>query len=416
MDVIFLLNYFRELALLPKGVKQFLMSEPFLGIAFGLHALLFNLHLIAHHVSEVEIGKIIAIGSIVIALFAIPFGLIADRIGRKKILVSGLFFITVSFYLISFGSTYLQFLVAQVIMSFGMSMMISAEIPLLFKYCHTKKEQTQTYNMMFAVFTLFIGVGTLLGGYIPLLLDATREHYQGTMIVMSISLTIVTLARFFLPDEQHANRKKDLDHFRMNIKQITPSKKVLIYVGFSVFAGAAFAILIPFLNILVKFRMDWTDPMVAILLTFNGFCLFLASFFTPYLLDRWGLRKLSYLLFFLTIITSFLLATVLPVPLFILFFLFRNGVFTALFNAIEGQAMQATNDKERSLHASLRSIGRSFGATIAAYIAGFILAAGNYWLPFLLSGVIITSAYLYYKYLMLEHLEHDLKAEETYEG
>lgn len=409
MDVILLLNYFKELALLPKGVKQFLMSEPFLGIAFGLHALLFNLHLIAHHVTEIEIGKIIAIGSIVMAIFAIPFGVIADRIGRKNILVSGLFFISLSYYLISFGTTYSHFLVAQLVLSFGMAMMISAEIPLLFNYCKSRKEQTQTYNMMFAVFTLFVGVGTLLGGYLPLLLDASRVHYQGTMTVMAISLSIVTLARFFLPNEQHFDREANPDPFQINLKNSTPSKKVLIYVGFSVFAGAAFSMVFPFLNILLKFRFDWTDLMVAILLTFNGFCLFLASFFTPYLLERWGLRKLSFLLFFLTIITSLLLAAVLPISIFIMFFLFRNGVFTALFNVIEGQAMQATNDKERSLHASLRSIGRSVGATFAAYIAGFILAAGNYWLHFLLSGLIIISAYFYFKYFMIDRLEQDLR-------
>jgi DHA1 family multidrug resistance protein-like MFS transporter len=406
-----MLNYLRELALLPRGVKQFLMSEPFLGIALGLHGLLFNLHLLAHHVTEVEVGKITALGSIVMAVFAIPFGVIADRIGRKKILASGLSFITISYYLIAFGSSYYEFIIAQFILSFGLSMMISAETPLLFKYCHTKKEETQTYNMMFAVFTLFVGVGTLIGGFLPQVFDATRDDYQGTMIVMAISMTIVTVARFFLPDENHVKREQNGNRFRVTLKQVFPSKKVLIYVGFSVFAGAAFAILIPFLNIIVKFRLDWTDPVVAILLTFNGFCLFLASFFTPYFLEKWGLRRLSFLLFFFTIVTSLLLAFVLPLSVFILFFLLRSGVFTALFNLVEGQALQATKDEERSLHASYRSIGKSLGSTIAAYIAGFILAAGNYWLPFLLSGIVVALAYFYYRHLMYDHLIEDLREE-----
>jgi DHA1 family multidrug resistance protein-like MFS transporter len=409
LDVIIVLNYLRELALLPRGVKQFLMSEPFLGMAFGLYALLFNLHLLAHHITEIEIGKIIAIGSIVMALFAIPFGMIADRIGRKKVLVSGLCFITLSHYLIAFGSSFYHFMLAQIILSFGMSMMISAETPLLFKYCKTKKEETQTYNMMFAVFTLFVGAGTLIGGYLPQIFDATRADYQGTMTFMAISITIVTIARFFLPDEEHVKKEKDDKRFQFHIKQAFPSKKVFIYVGFSVFAGASFSFLMPFLNIIVKFRLDWSDPMVAILLTANGFCLFLASFFTPYLLEIWGLRRLSFLLFFFTISTSLLLFLVLPLSIFILFFLFRNGTFTALFNLIEGQSMQATEDEERSLHASYRSIGKSLGTTLAAYAAGFILAAENYWLPFLLSGIIIAFAYFYYRYLMLERLEEDLK-------
>jgi MFS transporter, DHA1 family, multidrug resistance protein len=391
------------------------LSEPFLGMAFGLHALLFNLHLLAHQVTEVEIGSITAIGSLVMALVAIPFGILADRIGRKKVLVSGLSIITVSHYTIAFGSTFEHFLLAQFILSFGMAMMIAAEIPLLFKYCQTSKQETQTYNMMFAVFTFFTGLGTLIGGYLPRLLDGQHEHYQGTMIFMAITMTIVTLARFFLPEEGKIVPKKEEEkhRFKLTFKNIMPNKKLLIYAGFSVFSGAAFAFLIPFFNIIIKFRLEWTDSNVAILLTLNGLILSLASFMTPYLLDKWGLKRVSFALFALTISASFLLALTIPLSLFLVFFIMRSGVFTALFNVIEGQALQATDDRERSLHASLRSIGRSLGATAAAYIAGIILGLGNYWLPFFASGFVVFLAFFYFQLFMLKPLQYDLEKKDV---
>ncbi len=408
-------EYLQELSVLPKGVKQFLLSEPFLGMAFGLHALLFNLHLLAHQVNEVEIGKITAIGSLVMALVAIPFGILADRIGRKKVLVSGLTIITISHYFIAFGSSFEHFLIAQFILSFGMAMMIAAEIPLLFKYCHTNKQETQTYNMMFAVFTFFTGLGTLIGGYLPQLLDGGHEHYQGTMIFMAISMTVVTIARYFLPDEGKAAPKNEGEkhRFKLTFKNVMPNKKLLIYAGFSIFSGAAFAFLIPFFNIIIKFRLDWTDANVAILLTANGLILSIASFMTPYLLDKWGLKRVSFALFVLTISASFLLALTIPLSVFLVFFIVRSGVFTALFNVIEGQALQATDDRERSLHASLRSIGRSLGATTAAYLAGIILGLGNYWLPFLASGIVVLLAYFYFHLFMLKPLQCDLDKKEV---
>ncbi|GGK14047.1 multidrug efflux MFS transporter NorA [Caldalkalibacillus thermarum] len=399
-------GYISELLSLPRGVKQFLLSEPLLGIAFGLYTLLFNLHLLGVNMTEVEIGKLTALGTFAMAVFAIPCGLLADRVGRKKILVSGLGLIAASYYIIACGSFFHQFLLAQLVWALGMAMMLSAEIPLLFAYCQTKKQQTQTYNMMFAVFTLFTGLGTMLGGLLPRWLDPAHEHYRGTMLVMAATMTLVTLARSFLPAEQQTRSR--CGQYRFSFKQSIPSRHVLIFVGFSFFAGAAFSVLVPYFNIIVKFRLEWSDTAVAALLTLNGLVLSAASFLTPYLLERWGLRRISFILFVLTVASSVILAIFLPVWLFIAFFLLRSGAFVAWFNVVEGQSMQTTPDEERSMHASLRSITRNLGSTAAAYLGGIILAYENYWLPFLLSGAVVLGAYIYYRVLMLHSMEKEL--------
>ncbi|PYZ95105.1 hypothetical protein CR194_06210 [Salipaludibacillus keqinensis] len=409
-------TYIKELWQLPSGVRKFLGSEPFLGIAFGLNQLLFNLHMLSHGVSEVQIGTILAMGTLIVALGAIPFGIIADKYGRKRVLVSGLYAIAIGHLVMALGTDITHFATGKASVSLGMSMMISTEIPLLFRYCKTKKQQTQTYNLMFAFFTMFIGLGTLLGGYLPSLIDTNHDHYQNTLLVMTVSMTIVATARLFLPYEGDRPRKEIKERHSLSwfkkMLQYRPSKHTLIFVGFSVFAGMSHAVLIPYYNVILTFRFEWSDTLVAWLLTANGFVASLTALSIPILLEKWGLKRVAYAMFFLSIITTILLALVLPLTAFIFFFLLRNGGFNSLNNVVEGKAMEATGDEERSLHAALRLIGKNIGSTIGAYLTGFVLAAQNYYLPFLLSALILTMAFIYFRWIMLKPLEADLKSYE----
>jgi DHA1 family multidrug resistance protein-like MFS transporter len=407
-------NYLKELSRLPLGVKQFLYSEPLLGIALGMFAFLLNLHLLQQGVNEIEIGYLTSLNMMVMGLSAIPFGMMADRMNRKVILVTGLFLIGASYFATGIGTTFAHFAIGQILGALGVSMMVSSEIPLLYHYCKSRREETQTYNMMFAIFTLFTGVGTLLGGYLPDWLPKGDSKYESTLYVIGILVCIIGIIRSFLPSPEPAitentvtanegvkeNRNKGW--FQM------PSRNVLLFVGFSFFAGGTFGFLIPFLNVIIKFRLNWSDEWVSILLTLNGFILFIASFFTPMLLDRLGLRKSAYILLAGTMITTLLLALQLPWAGFVVLFLLRNGGYMAAVNLLEGQSLQATKNTERGLHSGMRSVARSSASTIAAFIAGYILNLKDYLTPFLLTGVLLVISLLYVHFLMLQRLEEEL--------
>ncbi len=399
-------SYIRELRQLPPGVRRFFMSEPFLGAAFGLFQLLFNLHMLAYGVTEVEIGTILAAGTLMMAAAAVPAGLTADRIGRKPVLVTGLLLITAGHAAAAFGTTLAAFMGAQLLISVGMAMMVSTEIPLLYNYCRNPRQQTQTYNLMFALFTMFIGLGTLAGGYLPALFgEGGGAGYQQTMLVMAACTAVTAVSRMFLPAE---TREKQQGWGWSSIASQRPSRNTMKYIGFSLIAGAAHGLLIPYYNVILAFRFEWTDTMIAWLLTGTGVIASLTAFAAPVLLDKWGVRKVSVVLLIQAVLTTFLLATLLPLAVFLLFFLFRHGSFLTFVNVIEGKAMEATKDSQRSLHASLRMIGRNLGTAAGSYAAGFLLAAQAYGSIFLWTAVLIAASGIYFYWVMLPSLEDDL--------
>lgn len=417
-------TYLIELTRLPLGVRQFLYSEPLFGIAMGMFAFVLNFHLLDTGLDEIQIGQLTSLHMLVMGASAIPFGLLADRGNRKHVLVAGLLLSGLSLILIGFSSDFNSFVVAQILHALGMSLLISAEIPLLYNYCTSRKEETRTYNMMFAIFTLFTGLGTLLGGLLPEWLPKGETKYEATVYVTGALVLLVGTIRVFLPPDRRvkrilspippspkphpSGRRMSMVQFWRNRWDRMPSKNVFLFVGFSFFAGGSFGFLIPYFNVIVKFRMDWPDEWVSALLTVNGFFLFLASFFTPLLLDRWGLRKASYVLLGGTTLMTLLLAVHLPMAGFVLLFLLRNGGYMAAVNLLEGQSLQATKDEERGLHAGMRSVARSAASTMAAFATGYILSMKNYTLPFTLTGILLALSFAYVFFLMIDKLEKEL--------
>ena len=82
---------------------------------------------------------------------------------------------------------------AQLIVSIGFTLVEITEIQLLFYYSRSKREETQAYSFMFAVFTAFTGVGTLLAGYLPKWIDSSGIGYQNTLLVTSSGFCSISL-------------------------------------------------------------------------------------------------------------------------------------------------------------------------------------------------------------------------------
>lgn len=398
--------YIDEVTHLSSGVRRFIASEALLGIAIGLYALVFNLHLLDIGFDEAGIGKITSMGTLIIGIFSIPIGLLTNYFGRKKLLVSGLTFMGIGYLGIGFGQEPTTFYISQIIASIGISMLITSEIQLLFYYSRSKKEETKAFSMLFAMFTFFMGIGTLLGGFLPNLLGGRTTVYQSTIIIAALLVLSSALVRgVLLP----AEKSRDIDHRPSlslgEMKRQLKNKRIWLFAFFTFLIGASYAIVVPYFNIILKFRFTLNDELISLLLTINGLFLFLGSFFMPYFLERWGDRKTYFILYITTIAVSLVLFINVPIGVFSMLLFTRGGSFTMLNNLIDSQTMQAIADEDRNIFAGLRVVFRSVGSAIANLSAGIILNYKNYSLPFLISGLLLLSSFIFYITLIAPQFE-----------
>ncbi|MGG3510390.1 MFS transporter [Paenibacillus lautus] len=392
--------YIKDLLQLSTGVRRFLISEAFYGIGIGLYTLVLNLHLLFRGLREDEIGALVSMGILIMGVLAIPVSLLANRTGRKKLLVTGVFFIAAGNVLFAVSDDLLWFYAAQILVSTGLTLVETTEIQLLFHYCRSRKEEARAFSLMFAVFTAFTGLGTLAAGYISKGFEGSRG-YEVSLLLTGLVLVLHGVIRaFWLPSE-----RRDLDEeaptvsSSKGISRLTrplSSGTLWLFAVFTALLGGCIAMTGSFLNVIVKFRLDWMDDQVSLILAIGAILLFICSLMTPYVMERFGYNTAIISVFIVNMLLFAALYMILPVWLFVGLFLLRGGGVTMLSNLLDSLLMSAFNEKERNLYAGMRSVFRSLGSSGATFVAGLILARQDYRLPFLATAGVLLLCGLYY--------------------
>lgn len=392
-------KYLADLFDITVGARRFIITEAFFGLSVGIFTMLLNLHLLALNLNEKKIGEILSTGNLVVGFACIPAVLLANRFGRKMMLSIGAAFMSAGYFLYGFNQEIWALYFAQIILSCGITFVITTEIQLLFSYCRSKSEETKCYNLIFATFTLFVGVGTLIGGYLPQFFSGFTTSYQGPIFCASFILFITCILRgTWLPIDPIKEKLSEVDKKLVHNKDKNRLKQLILFSIFAVLSGMSSGWILSFLNIIIKFRLNWPDEKVSYLLSMHGFFLFAGSIFVPYLFHRFGISKSFAYIFITNIILAFLLSLVLPNSLLIVCLLIRGGLTIMMSNMIAGQSMSAIKENDRNLFAGLWSIAINLGISITTFISGIILNEKNYQFSFLCSGILIGITFFYFYY------------------
>jgi DHA1 family multidrug resistance protein-like MFS transporter len=410
-------NLIRDLS---PNVKRFIATESLFGIGVGISSLILNLHLLDLGFSKGDIGKITSLGALTIGLASLPAGFIVKLVGRKTMLVIGMLMAFLSLLLFGIGTSIVAVTVAQIVYSLGITAILNSEIQLIFQYCRTKKEETSAYSLLFAIFTLFTGLGTWLGGYLPEWLPGHTTMYQYAFFIAGGCLGLSGILRGLLLPSTHAKAEASTtvegsgEH---TAKPADPPKKrhaiyFLLLLSLLIFnSGFTFGLLSPFLNVILKFRFQMDDSHISGVLAISGFFFFIGSIVMPYVVERWGSRRTFVFLFLYNIVVVALMAMALPAAVFAMLLLIRGTGFTMLNNLMDSQCMSAVVEVDRNLFAGMRTVSRSIGNTIASYWAGYILAGSHYSLPFLLTAVALLGGYVVYAWFVQGKLDQRLQSQ-----
>ncbi|OAB37027.1 MFS transporter [Paenibacillus macquariensis subsp. defensor] len=395
-------DYLKDLLRLPVGVRRFLMTEALYGIGIGLYALVLNLHLLSKGLKEDQIGALVSVGILIMGMLAIPVSLLANRLGRKKLLTIGVLFVAAGNILYAISGEIVYFYLAQVLVSIGLTLVETTEVQLLFNYCSSRKEEMRAFSLMFAVFTAFTGVGTLIAGYLPSG-AGDGEGYRTALLLAGLVLVIHGVIRGLLLPAESSVILKENSHETIRTREILPrlklklpSSKLWLFSVFMALLGGALAITGSFLNVIVKYRLDWSDDNVSLLLAVAGIVLFVCSLLTPYMMERFGQHYAIIFVFLINIVLFTALFWLMPVWMFTILFLIRGGAATMLSNLVDSQLMSALKERERNLFAGMRSVFRSVGSSIATFYAGLILTGADYQMPFLVTAVVLGIGLIYY--------------------
>src|SRR6185436_20222167 len=158
----------------------------------GVFSVLFNLYLVEAGFQEGFVGQAISINAIGLALFALPSGWLADRIGRRRVLMIGAMLDGLGFAARAGFTEPGVILGASFVSGIGQSMLAIAAAPFITEHS-TPRERTHLFSAFFASALLAGVAGSALGGWLPRLMlalpDAMRPDllhaYRATLLLGS---------------------------------------------------------------------------------------------------------------------------------------------------------------------------------------------------------------------------------------
>ena len=173
-------RYLRQLASFSRNARLFLLSTVITGLAYSIYMLIFNLFVDSQGYSRSFLGMLQSMPNFVALLGAIPAGLLVDYIGRKRafLVANAMRTAAALGIILAHDPNLLLFYMAMSGVAGALWMVSGA--PFMMENS-TPKERNALFSANFGLQTLVGVFGTLIGGYLPTMFNASKRQHNARL-------------------------------------------------------------------------------------------------------------------------------------------------------------------------------------------------------------------------------------------
>lgn len=318
------------------------------------------------------------------------FGPISDRFGRRKPIIAGLVFYSITSAACAFAPSFSALLILRAIQGVGASATRVLTVSIV-RDIYSGRQMAEVMSIVMMVFMIIPVIAPAVGQTIMII-----GHWQLIFIFMGVSgLLIGTWVYFRLPETLYEQRSLAFSSIGKNLWTVISNRIALCYtLAVSLIVGSLFCALNTAQQIYdgIYNLGTWFPAAFALVATFQAFSAFLNSRFV----GRFGMRTISHglLLVFcvaslIWFVSSMLAGGSVPFIYFMILFIiimFSFGGLGANFNALAMEPLGKIAGTASSVFGFLQTtIGAGIGFVIAQQFNGttipvaggfFILGAG----------------------------------------
>lgn len=376
---------------MPRDMKIFLWTDACFGLSIGISNTLLNLHINALGYGATMLSMVNDVVPMVALILSVPLGHLADRYGRSMMLLLGTLLMALGALLVPLFLARAGILFGQSVFAVGQAMIMSTEFAVVAQYMPAN-DRHFSISIVYANFTLMIGIGSLLGGFLPAHLPLFHTEYGSTLLLGGLIFLIAPIGRYFLTPVPaiHTPSEKPAALFER------PNRQILTFSIFSFISGFAYGFVGPYLNLIIKNQFHLSVSLIGLLLAINQCALFIGSVSTPWLVERFSLRRTIAVLLTIVTLSYLSLGFEAAFSFFFVLLLIQSISSMAFFPLLDSTAIDVVRDALRAKMQSYRALFRGVGNVVSVYVGGICLAHHAYGFAFLLTGLVYGGMLMFY--------------------
>ena len=378
----------RRVRALPSISWHLVLLGTFVAVANGVYGFAFVLFLLKlGHDTSVQ-GILISVMEVTVALTIMPFGMLAPKVGKRRMLFAGLAATALSYIFVALATELWQFVPGMLLLGLGTSLITpTLAAALADTVCDSDRKYLLSINAFCAM--LASAVGYFLSG---LLVQLVGEE-TGFRAVFGIAGVMVFLGAFLLT--------RRIDGACAPVQQMKgQSRKLLPFVLPQFVLGLGAGLVIPFFPVYFKLRFNTSTGLISTVFTVTQLFWAAAYIAMPVVAERKGsVRTLIFM-------QAAAVVALFSIPLTI------NFQSTAVLYAVRMILMNASRPLADSYMMTL--VGKDLRSTAVAanqlawmlphmvsVAVGGLLMASNQELPFFICGILYIISTTFYAYFFM---------------
>ena len=277
-------TYFNQFKGFDRDLKLLLLSSFSTSIVIGLSGIIQPLYLSALGYDSAEVGALLGTSALISVAVLLPAGVVADRYGRKNILILSISAYAVAFGIYAIFTNFQSLFIASTLIGISWGTYVGPSSAILTdKTNKTERSYVFSLNSFLAAFAIILG--SLLAGAtdsVGSILHQTSVEAFRTMFWIAVGLTLVALPELFVIHEaSFIKRRKGVVAFK-SWRLIGLFGAVNGLIGFG--AGT----LIPLLPLYLRSKFLATDVEIGVLFAVSHAAMGVANLFAPRLSEKIG--------------------------------------------------------------------------------------------------------------------------------
>ncbi|MGC9293672.1 MAG: MFS transporter [Thermoplasmata archaeon] len=362
-----------------KDLKRIYASSILTGIPMGFNFVAFPIYLSLVGYNSFEIGLVIAVGTLVGAIFMIPFGVLSDKFGRLKFIITARVLSAVSFLMLIFSYNIVIVYASNIIQGIAF-----ANIGSSFSALMSEKSTIENRNFVFSRNTFFSGVsmagGMVLSNFPNYLINLKFGVFPSFryMFILFFLIQIVSIILFLGISEDYVPIK------RRGISKET--MRTVWKLGVLGMIGLGAGIIVRLFSLWFYLKFGLNIGTIGNFFAISQFLTALANLFSARLASLMGTIKSIVTTEALSVVILVLIPLSISPSMAIVLYITRSLLMNMSSPVMTAFTMSIIRKEERATAASIIQLFDSAPRSFGPAIGGYFYSIGDLDLPFYITA------------------------------